>query len=175
MARQSREERGAARLDKPTIDWAGNVPTQFEFPELADLVSMDDAALSEILRRFGVTPSSLEMRASAAAYVSRMTGYAPNSDAWNKAVDALLDNESQRGLLSMCRSAMREFSILEAANGDLTTEFCRISEGDDHVCPQCQNLAGEEGTLAYHATIGMPGAASCDGGDMCRCQLVAVI
>lgn len=76
----------------------------------------------------------------------------------------------------MNRRVMREFAQIEALSGANVEkqELIRISEGDDNVCDSCDAKGGEVGTMAYHASIGLPGAASCYGGDMCRCELVLI-
>ena len=57
-------------------------------------------------------------------------------------------------------------------DGDPNQLLVRIGEGDDDMCDVCAGLEGETGTIAYHESIGLPGAATCLGGDACRCDLV---
>jgi hypothetical protein len=80
----------------------------------------------------------------------------------------------------MARQTQQTFTTVEGLQGDLATEFIRVTDteiddkGNASTCDSCEALAGEIGTLAYHQEIGMPGPASCQGGGYCNCQLVPI-
>lgn len=170
------------RLQSPTIDWT-SPPTHAAIPDTKDLVKLDVAQRYAILQRFGVSPSWERLRNEAASYVTRMTQYPPNSEAWKAEVAKLssLGEDNQfvkRALLGANRTAYRQFEILSHAKEEginlKTQEYVRVMEGDEHTCAGCISLAGEEGTMEYHAGLGLPGPSSCEGGAYCRCSLIPV-
>jgi hypothetical protein len=101
----------------------------------------------------------------------------PGSPRVKEELDKLYDGElSNRMLTNMARRASEQYTTMAALEGDPNAELVRIPEDfdDERICDRCADLAGETGTYAFHAGIGLPGAASCYGGDACRCTLVAV-
>lgn len=161
------------RLESPAIDWE-TAPERFKFPEISSLKNLEIGELAQLYQRFGIVAPWTQMRVATAAYVQRMTSIPPGSDAFKDEINRLLDTESKRGVLSMTRRAYREFTTIEGMQEDTTTEFIWISDGDDGTCERCSARGGDIGTIAYHAAQGLPGASTCSGGDMCRCQLVPV-
>ncbi|MCP4540168.1 MAG: hypothetical protein GY832_23770 [Chloroflexi bacterium] len=146
-------------------------------PTAASLTSQDPAELHAILQRLGVEKPWQEMSDDAAQYVARMQ---------DRLTPAMTDKEinaeaaritapmSKRGLLGLARRTNERWTTMEAldAVGDMSHELIRISEGDENTCDSCLALAGSTGTIFEHQEVGLPGSASCDGGDMCRCELV---
>lgn len=162
-----------SRFESPTIDWK-KTPNQVNFPSTADLVNLNVAQRFAVFKQFGLSPSWDTLRAEAGQYVTKLTTSPPGSVSWNAEIDRLLDQATKRGALGLARTAYRQFGILDSGADMSTQIFVRITEGDEHVCDPCDSLGGEEGTMAYHESIGLPGPASCLGGMYCRCQLIMV-
>lgn len=158
----------------PTLEWK-SPPDQVQLPSVAEIVNLDVAERYRVLQHFGLQMTWDEARADAAGYVARMSSIQDRA-AFDAEVDKLISVHSKRGTLGNLRNAYRQYSLLDALEGldPRTAEFTRITEGDEHSCDSCLALAAEEGTLAYHQEIGMPGSASCEGGPNCRCDLVNV-
>jgi len=179
MARARRQQQAPRRrrvenkrLVSPTIDY-DNLPTQFKFPTQNELVDLSDGELLGLLQRWGMVDTVEQRKVRAAEHVakiSQMRDKKLTKTQLRTSVQAAM----RRDLLGDNRKMMREFTTLEAAAGtDLETQqFVRMGENDEGTCEGCDPLIGQEGTLAYHASIGMPGPASCFGGDYCRCTLV---
>jgi len=181
------------RLQSPLISRPGGEPRSFDLPPAADMLGMSDADLDALARRFGLQRPWTEMQGDAADYVRRMSDRLRGSEAEIAAEvqritnpirtdengDPVLDAAgnpvpNRRAYISAARRATERWSTAEALSiaGDPNHELIRISEGDDSVCDSCASLGGTIGTLSDHEAAGMPGAASCDGGDQCRCSLV---
>lgn len=163
-----------ARLMSPTIDWSQPAPQQANLPDVADLVKLSVPERQRILKEFGITRPWEKMRSDAAEYLARMSDLQYGTDAYNLELNRLASSASKRGSLQNTRAAYRQFETLEMMRGKdpATQEFIRVTEGDEHVCSPCDGLGGEEGTMAYHSSIGLPGPASCEGGNYCRCGLL---
>jgi hypothetical protein len=163
------------RLESPTIRW-DSPPEQVNLPSVAEIVNLDVAQRYKVLQQFGLQMSWDEARAEAAGYVARMSNITDRKT-FDAEVDKLVSVHTKRGLLGNLRNAYRQFTILDVMDGldPRTAEFTRIVEGDEASCDSCLALAAEEGTMAYHTSIGLPGSASCEGGANCRCDLVNVI
>lgn len=161
------------RLESPTIDWTSGVPEQFRFPSSRDLKGLPVAELNAYLERFGIVEPWQQAKVAAASYVQRMTLLPPGSDAFKAEISRLVGLDNPRGALSMTRRAYRELSLVDAVSGG-ARQYIRISDGDENTCDRCGALGGFIGTIAEHAARGMPGPASCQGGDYCRCELVPV-
>lgn len=165
-----------SRFVSPTLDWSTGKPNQVNLPSTAELVKLSVAQRSDIFRRFGLSPTWDTLRAEVGQYVTRLTTSPPGSESWTAEIERLLDQTTKRGALGLARTAYRQFEVLDALKGKdpKTQKFVRIYEGDDHTCKPCESLGGEEGTMEYHASIGLPGPASCLGGMYCRCPLIMV-
>lgn len=161
------------RLVSPTIDW-NSPPDQFRFPEISELKGWPPDRLSDLYKRFGITEPWPQMKMSTAAYVQRMTSIPPGSDAFKEELNRLLDIESKRGALMMTRRAYREFSTIEAMEGNTATDLIWVADGDDGTCSRCGNRGGDIGSIQYHAAQGLPGPGVCEGGDLCRCMLLPI-
>ena len=53
-------------------------------------------------------------------------------------------------------------------------EFQWVSVGDNKVCPDCETRHGDEGTLQYHQTLGLPASGFSVCQTNCRCKLVPI-
>ena len=158
-----------------TVDW-GTAPQVAKIPSNAEFKEMSDVDLSRWLKRWGVTDAWPAMRASAAGYLQRVSALPPGSPEFDARLDDLVSGSSRRFLLGANRRVLRDYGMLEITQGvDLATqEYIRISEGDEDVCDRCDSLGGHIGTMAEQDAAGLPGAASCYGGDYCRCELVLI-
>jgi len=154
-------------------DLAVDAPMLDRLPSASEMLSLSKADLLNYLQRFRVIDDWPRLVTEAQAYNARMSALSPDSPDWEDQIRNLVSTESRRGLLGLTRRMSERYQTLEAMDGDPTTEFVRISEGDSAVCEVCQDLAGSIGTYAQHMQ-NAPGAASCLGGDYCRCVLVAV-
>lgn len=159
----------------PEVDRAGNIPDVVRLPSPGQIsADMTTAQLVDLLDRYDAV--DLE------ALLGRATIDAIGLiDASRERILAALDGlTGQRTLMQLARPATTRYDTLLAISDPQTgevnfaQELVRISEGDEHVCPVCQDLAGLEGPISVHEDAGLPGSASCLGGDSCRCQLVAV-
>jgi len=152
----------------------GVIPAARPMPSLAEMRSLSPEELLAELQYYGVVDPWPKLRNSAAAYVARMTSLQPGSAAFAREVEGLIGTASKRGLLGLSRRTAERYTTMLAVGGDPDAELIRISEGDEHVCDNCDALEGVVGTLAQHEALGLPGAQSCLGGDYCRCTLVRV-
>lgn len=144
-------------------------PRQRSMPTMVEMKTMTDVELSSVLNQFGITEPWAQMRSSNVGYLMRMTQIPPGSPRFAAELERLLSQDTRRGLVGASRRAYHEYMI---AQTDTSGELLRIAENDKNTCDVCAALAGEVGTIEYHRSIGLPGAASCDGGDDCRCNLV---
>ena len=142
------------------------------FIDLNALGALSDAELLVVLEETGMIAPWNVMQSQAADYVLRMTELPPGSVAFKAAVGNLITAESRRGILGMTRRAAQQFTTLNDMGGDETKEFIWIVEGDDRTCNPCMANAAEIKTYAEWQAQGLPGSATCDGGDYCRCDLL---
>jgi hypothetical protein len=139
----------------------------------AELNNLSDAELHAIMTEFGIRVPFEQLITDAQTYVAQMSNrLIPGSPQFNAEVERITGPASRRGLLGMARRTQENASTLEILERSGTTELIRVLDSDENNCDNCIALAGEIGTLEYHQSIGMPGAASCLGGDYCRCQLM---
>jgi hypothetical protein len=110
---------------------------------------------------------------SAQGYVARMTNYKPGSPQFKEEVSKLIDVNSTRGIKSANRQAVSQIHTLGQIDGDATTPLVWIVEGGPGTCSYCRANAGEVDTYNGWIERGLPGADTCLGGDLCRCQLAA--
>ena len=179
MARAKRQRAPRAKrvidgkLESPTISW-GDAPEQFQFPSMPDLLNASDSDLLSYLQRWGMVDTMAQRKSKAAAMVADLARRP--KEAGKRRFKATVQGTMRRELLQDNRRMMREFIMLDTVNGvDIKKQkFVRMGENDDSTCEGCDPLIGFEGTLAEHEAQGMPGAASCYGGDACRCTLLQV-
>ncbi len=143
-----------------------------DFIDLNALGALTDAELLATLEEIGILPPWNTLQSQAAAYVQRMTEMPPGSTQFKAAVNNLISTESRRGILGMTRRAAQQFTTINDAGGDKNAEFIWVTEGDSVTCEPCMANAAQIKTLAEWESHGMPGAATCDGGDACRCDLL---
>jgi hypothetical protein len=162
------------KIRAPNMALAGPVPVVEPLPDIAAMIAMSDEELIRTLQRYGVEVTWADMQASAMAIASRAAMIPAGAPDYAERMGFFIDSESRRTLVGMARRTSEKYATMEALDGDANALLIRISEGDDHVCGPCEQRAGMIGTLAEHEAMGAPGAASCDGGDYCRCQLVRI-
>jgi len=148
------------------------VPEQVVLPSVADFKGMSMSETHGWLQRFGAMKPSAQAITENIGYLERMSAIQPGTPEFATALKTLTDTSETRGALQAARRAYREYGMLDAQAQNPKQEFVRLSETDDHTCDSCWGKAGEIGTIVYHASIGLPGAASCYGGDYCRCELL---
>ena len=162
------------KIIAPNIGRVGPVPVVEPLPDIASLSYLADEELFALLSRFDVLDDLDAQRILAEDVANRLMRIPGGTGEFEAQMDRLLESSARRVLVGMARRTQERWQTLEAIDGDFTAELIRVSEGDDHVCENCQALAGAIGTLADHESIGLPGTASCLGGDYCRCQLVRI-
>lgn len=169
-------------FESPFIERPGGfVPELAPMPDIRDMVGLTNSQLNEVLKRFNVLPTWSEQYAEAQKYLAQFSTIPPallSEDEYQRRIRALLDlnprkdGKPSRGLLGLSRRVQERYTTMEAIGGQPEAELIRIAELDDNTCSGCDALAGEMGTYAYHASIGLPGSQEC--GNNCRCQLVRV-
>ncbi|MCP4640274.1 MAG: hypothetical protein GY851_07580 [bacterium] len=166
------------RIQSPVITRTpGGAPVGAGLPTAADMKGLDDDELSAILKRYGITKPWEEMQTDAAVYVKQMSDRlrAGSEEEIHAEVERITGGMSdRRGMLSLARRTQQRTGMADAlaASGEADPEFIRIEENDESSCDACIALAGTIGTLSEHEAVGLPGAATCYGGDLCRGQLV---
>jgi len=159
--------------ERPT----GAQPLIATMPTVSELVDLTNDELLELLQDFGVKapwPQLVADNYGYAAEMSKITNLG-TPDYLEREVERLLDHHSsRRGLLGLARETQRAFILDAFSKEGPNQEYIRISEDDEHTCDRCDALAGTIGTMGEHVSMGLPGPASCDGGNYCRCVLVLV-
>ena len=140
----------------------------------AFLREMSNVELYSQLLDYGAILPAEQTIASAQGYVARMTNYPPKSVQFKEEVAKLIDVNSKRGLQGMNRRAVAQISMVSEIGGDPKKLLVWIGEGGNNVCSNCASRFGEVKTYEQWENEGLPGASVCLGGDLCRCQLVAV-
>lgn len=175
----SRSTRGRGMVDNryksfelgPVVH--GVPPEQRALPSMDALAQIGLGELSTILIETGVVPSVDALAMQYFQGAQRLLPFPGNSTQMSVGLDELT-TANKRELVGLARSMYREIIILDGAE-DGVKEWIRMTEGDDRVCEGCEPLGGEIGDYAYHESIGLPGAASCLGGDSCRCTLLPLV
>lgn len=166
------------RVQSPHLEWLQDKDIRFPvgkpIPPPAALLKLPRHELDLILQRYKVFAPWNEMIAQAQGYVARLSSIPPGSPDFEDEVNRITQPSSRRGLLGLVRRTQQNYTTMIAAQGNPQQVFIRVTEGGDGVCELCEERAGAMGTLAHHEAIGAPGAASCLGGDYCRCQLYPV-
>jgi len=156
------------KLLAPSIQrYGGPVPQLDPFPSLVELGKLNVAQLGEILDRYGITEPWPQQRAAQVGYLSRISKIPSGTPQFEAELQRLLDFDSKQGLLMAARRANHEYA---KASFGRDAKLIRICEDDDASCETCIRLGGTIGTVAEQEAIGWVGAASCDGGDRCRCE-----
>lgn len=156
-----------------TTDSRGR-PTVSGIPSLDNMKDLTTSGLAQVLKNYNVFGPWGTFIAESRAYVSRMTTYAPGSKAFDKAAEQLVDSTSKRGLLGMARRASENWSTLEAIKGNENQELMWVCLDSDSSCENCLEKDGQIYTYLEWQVIGPPGAATCLGGNYCRCSLIRV-
>jgi hypothetical protein len=143
-------------------------------PHKDALLAMSPAEFLRNIEKFGLMPNWRVQQTQAADYAIRMTQLEPGSPQFDRAVDNLIDVESNRGMQGLTRRIAQQYTTLVDSNGDVDSEFIWIVEGDEATCSPCKANAGLVKTMREWIDIGLPGTPTCDGGDRCRCELFAL-
>ena len=155
-------------LQAPSIvRYGGPVPELRRLPSLVDLKKLDTAGLGAVLDRYGITEPWAQLRAAQVGYLNRLSRYPEGSEQYNAELERLLDINSKTGALMAARRAYREYA---AMSFDKDAILVRICEDDESSCETCVKLGGFEGTVEEQRAVGWAGAASCKGGERCRCE-----
>jgi len=134
---------------------------------LVDLRKLDIAGLGAVLDKYGITEPWPQQRAAQVGYLNRMSKYPAGTPQYEAELQRLLDFETKSALLRAARRANHEYA---KASFGTEAKIIRICEDDKDSCDTCVKLGGTVGTVAEQEAIGWVGAASCDGGDYCRCE-----
>lgn len=145
-----------------------------DFINIKALLGLSNSELLEVMESTGMIPSFETLQIQAVGYIQRMTELPAGSIQFKAAVNNLISMESRRGLLGMTRRAAQQFTTLNDIGGDTKTEMIWVSEADEDSCNKCLANAAEIHTYEEWQQIGLPGAATCDGGDYCRCDLLKI-
>jgi hypothetical protein len=149
-------------------------PRAVRLPSLAALAGLPPEVLLLLAQQYGITLPWSVVHAQSLGRAAEMATLPASIQAAGRIIDRHAATNA-RSALGLARNAQRRYQQAAALDGaGENAQFIRISEGDEHVCDPCADLAGEIGTLEYHEEIGFPGAASCDGRDNCRCTLTPV-
>jgi hypothetical protein len=148
------------------------VPVGVRLPGVNDLLNLEPSELVDLLQRYGVVASWADTRARAAKVIADMHGI-PSGPLFEAKMSALT-TDYKLALVGQARRTMERYTTVQAMDGTEGQEFVRMPEDYDEtrICDVCYELAGTIGTMAQHEEVGLPGSASCLGGDLCRCTLV---
>ncbi|MCK4306508.1 MAG: hypothetical protein KAY24_19860, partial [Candidatus Eisenbacteria sp.] len=155
-------------------------PVSRRLPRLASIKpdALSRAELWNVCEAYKIVPAGPAFRAAQGQWLGRLWSLPQGSPRIEQELDALLDGPLSKTMVRrMARRGQEQYTTMDAVSQDPNTEFTRIPEDFDPecICDACADLAGEEGTYAYHQSIGLPGAGSCYGGDECRCKLVPTV
>lgn len=168
------DEKG--RLHAPGIERPDDlVPLTVKLPSASDMLELTDDELIELLQRYGIVDPWEQISGDAAALVARSKNL-QNPDIFAEENRSLMERMTKRATLSLARRTQERYNTLVILDGRPNVELIRIPDDydPDRLCERCEALAGTIGTYAQHTEVGLPGSASCLGGDYCRCSLVAV-
>ena len=170
---RSADERG--RLFAPGIErGAGVVPRQVRLPSAGSMAQLEAWELVELLQRYGVLASFDKMRSDIMAKSAKLANL--SGRLWEPELDRIATAEAKGELLGLARRTQENYTTALAVDGDETKLLIRLPEDYDpaRICENCADLAGTIGTIEEQAAVGLPGSASCLGGDYCRCTLVEI-
>jgi hypothetical protein len=152
---------------------AQGVPELVRLPSAGDMKDMSASELIDTLQRYGVVASWDSMRADILVKNAKLAKLASKTE---EELARRADYEADRELLGLCRRTQENYTTSMAVDGEEQQLLIRLPEDYDpaRICDICADLAGTIGTMAEQEEVGLPGEASCLGGDSCRCTLVAV-
>lgn len=127
--------------------------------------------MSDLLISRGLS-DPVALRQAQTKYLERFN-IGPSDDRYEAEMERLAENSSRFMLGEARRIAERE-QTLQEINGDLTQNVVYIAEDDENTCDECPELNGEEGTYISLAQANMLPGDRCEGGNNCRCIIVAV-
>ena len=167
----------APRLVGPQITRPDDIVMyQYALPDIRILSKLELDELLEVCQRYGIVQPWEEWKIDTAKYVQRVANKRLTPGQIAAEVDRLTSLEAKEGALRASRRGYREVGLYESIKGTPGDKvFTRVGENDQNMCDNCARLAGEEGTIEEHYALGMPGNATCDGGDRCRCDLIMMV
>ena len=171
------DDRG--RITAPTIERRDGRVFTIPMPSNREILRLSNAEMVNILQRFGVSPDWNGYFTTSAAYTSRLSSTLSSLSTDTAAFASELERqafaESRKHLIGSVRRAQENYTTNRVLEGlGPNQEFIRILDSHDNQCEPCIARAGIIGTIEEQAAVGLPGTASCDGGDYCRCQLMPI-
>jgi len=161
------------RLIAPTLAReTGAVPVARALPSLRDFNRLSDAALYDTLRVYGIGMSPEKLLATVMPFASKLQNLPPGPVADKLIADYFDEARLRKELVGLARETARQYQTYEVAAGNPAQELAWICEGDEASCDSCAAMGGAVGTFEDLAATGMP-EDICEGGNRCRCSLVA--
>ena len=142
------------------------------FDKVAQSFSIDQ--LDEILRKYKVLGAWQDYTRTQMALLERVSQIPAGASRFADEINFILESKAKERALEVVNVTARRVNYSIQMGGDVNRQFTRLGEDDEKMCKNCIVLEGEEGTLAEHAALGLPGPASCYGGHNCRCELVVI-
>lgn len=137
-----------------------------------NLRGVSDTELYRELRSIGAIRPFDDHITDSVSYVTRMTDYPSGSPQFKAAVNDLIDSSSKRGVSSMNQRSVARLIMFSEAEGDVDTLMMWMLDASASHCDFCPPNAGVVQSLEAWLSQGLPGAATCEGGDRCKCLLV---
>lgn len=147
-------------------------PYQRRLPTLVEMGNLSNGELLRTLNHYGITEHYGILQTQDMDYVRRMMPMRSEGDI-NRAYQDLLRNQ-ERHLLGVTRRVAERWSTLDAIQGDINKEMIWIAEDDEATCENCAPRSGEIDTWIGWKERGFPGAETCQGGNLCRCDLTVI-
>jgi hypothetical protein len=158
----------------PGLKYVNGKPQSSKLPKTEDMSKLSPGELASVLRHFNVFGPWDSFVMGNMDYVQRILPIAPNTPAMQAVMKNLIDMSSKRALVGMTRRISENWSTLEAANGNMAQEFVWVSLDDISSCSACLAMEGTVKSFIDWQREGTPGASVCEGGDYCRCALIAI-
>jgi hypothetical protein len=116
----------------------------------------------------------IDARQATAGWLQRF-GITKDDPRYEAEFDRLIEKGgSNQAVMAEERRAGERAELLWSSDGDLGVNCVYVNEGDDAVCAECDELGGEEMTLAEFEANGMMPSDRCLGGSNCRCILIPI-
>lgn len=147
-------------------------PHTRKLPTVKELGDLSNAEILKVLNHYGITEPYGILQSQAMEYVRRMMPLRSEADI-QAAFNELINNE-RRQLLGVSRRVSQQWSTLDAIQGDIDKELIWLAEDDEATCDSCAPRSGDIDTFAGWKARGLPGSATCRGGNYCRCDLVVI-
>jgi hypothetical protein len=129
------------------------------------------ALMNEYLNSAGMS-DPVKLRQAQSKYLERFN-ITPDDPRYEAEMERLAENGT-RFMLGEARRVAERQQTMHEINGDLTQNVVYIAEDDENTCDECPELNGEEGPYIQLARNNMLPGDRCEGGNNCRCIIVAV-